>query len=132
MNQNSNEHSPINTILNKYSKHTHHISFFPNTNKELKHVPTHKGKEYNKNTKTHLKEHHKRHSFSKMCTAFLILQGLSEARMDPNKWEALWNKGVRHMLFAIKLYRNQCDAGRFFLHEHPASASSWKLPEMMA
>ena len=36
------------------------------------------------------------------------------------------------MLFAIKLYRIQADAGRYFLHEHPASASSWKLPEMMA
>ena len=36
------------------------------------------------------------------------------------------------MLFAIKLYRIQHDAGRFFLHEHPASASSWRLPEIQS
>ena len=69
---------------------------------------------------------------SPMCTAFSILQGLNRSRMDPIKWEAMWNKGVRHMLFAIKLYRIQHDAGRFFLHEHPASASSWRLPEMQS
>ena len=52
--------------------------------------------------------------------------------MELAKWNALWDKGVRHMLFAIKLYRLQADAGRFFLHEHPSSASSWKIPEMIA
>ncbi len=67
-----------------------------------------------------------------MCTAFSILQGLNKARMDPVKWDLMWNKGVRHMLFAIKLYRIQAEAGRFFIHEHPASASNWKLPEMQA
>ena len=64
---------------------------------------------------------------SPMCTAFSILQGLNKAKMEPAKWNALWDKGVRHMLFAIKLYRLQADAGRFFLHEHPSSASSWKF-----
>jgi hypothetical protein len=52
--------------------------------------------------------------------------------MDPAKWEALWNKGVRHMLFAIKRYRIHSEAGRYVLHEHPASASSWRLPEMQS
>ena len=69
---------------------------------------------------------------SPMCTAFSILQGLNRAKMDPVKWENMWNKGVRHMQFAVKLYRIQHEAGRFFLHEHPASASSWKLPEMQS
>ena len=36
------------------------------------------------------------------------------------------------MIFAIKLYRIQSESGRFFLHEHPASASSWRLPEMIS
>ena len=36
------------------------------------------------------------------------------------------------MLFAIKLYRIQHDAGRFLLHEHPASASNSRLPEMQS
>ena len=69
---------------------------------------------------------------SPMCTAFSILQGLNRAKMDLIKWEAMWNKGVRHIQFAIKLYRINSEAGRFFLHEHPASASSWKLPEMQS
>ena len=51
--------------------------------------------------------------------------------MNPEKWNALWDKGVRHMRFAIKLYRLQAENGRFFIHEHPNSASSWKLPEMI-
>ena len=69
---------------------------------------------------------------SPMCTAFSILQGLNKAKMETSKWNALWDKGIRHMLFAIKLYRIQAEAGRFFLHEHPSSASSWKIPEMVA
>ena len=36
------------------------------------------------------------------------------------------------MICAIKLCRIQEDAGRFFMREHPSSASSWKIPEMVA
>ena len=61
---------------------------------------------------------------------FLCPSRIKSFKMDPVKWEALWNKGVGHMLFAIKLYRIQSEAGRFFLHEHPASASRWRIPEM--
>ena len=64
---------------------------------------------------------------SPMCAAFSILQGLNKARMDPIKFDLMWNKGTRHVLFATKLYRIQAEASRFFIHEHPASASSWKL-----
>ena len=67
-----------------------------------------------------------------MCTALSILQGLNRARMDPGKWETMWNKGMGYMLFATKLYPIQRDDGRFFLHEHLASASSWRLPEMQS
>ena len=31
------------------------------------------------------------------------------------------------MEFVTKLYKIQIDSGRLFLHEHPASASSWQL-----
>ena len=68
---------------------------------------------------------------SPMCTAFSILQGLNKWWMGSNKWNALWEKGVRHMRFAVNIYRMQADEGRCFLHEHPDSASSWKLPEMV-
>ena len=31
-----------------------------------------------------------------------------------------------HLEFVCKLYRDQVDAGRYFLHEHPVAASSWQ------
>ena len=49
---------------------------------------------------------------SPMCTAFSILQGLNKNRTNADKWEAMWKKGVRHMPFAIKLYRIRVAAGR--------------------
>ena len=68
---------------------------------------------------------------SPMCTAFSALQGLNKWRMAPEKRDALREKGVGHMRFAVKLYRLQAEAGRFLLHEHPNSASSWKLQEVV-
>ena len=68
---------------------------------------------------------------SPMCTAFSILQGLNRKRMGEAKWRALWDHGMRHLLFAIELYDEQLAAGRYVLHEHPMSASSWHVPEMI-
>ena len=68
---------------------------------------------------------------SPMCTAFSALQGLNSNRMSKDKWDALWEKGVRHMQFAINIYKLQVESGRYFIHEHPNSASSWKIPEMI-
>ena len=31
-----------------------------------------------------------------------------------------------HIAFCAELYRKQLDAGRRFLHEHPAGATSWQ------
>ena len=56
--------------------------------------------------------------------------GLNKAKMSPEKWDALWEKGMRHLLLAIQLYRIQSDTGRYFLNEHQSSANSWKVPEM--
>ena len=36
------------------------------------------------------------------------------------------------MTFTIKLYRLQAEQGRWFLHEHPNSATYWKMPEMQS
>ena len=67
---------------------------------------------------------------SPMCTALSALQSLNKWRMNPKKWEALMEKGIRHMRFAAKFCRLQAEQGRWLLHEHPNSASSWKLPEV--
>ena len=37
-----------------------------------------------------------------------------------------------HMKFCIELYEMQVQAHWYFLHEHPASASSWKMKEMVS
>ena len=34
------------------------------------------------------------------------------------------------MDFMISLYREQIEAGRYFLHEHPRHATSWRLRKM--
>ena len=59
------------------------------------------------------------------CTPFSQLQAFSPA--SENK-ERKWREGVRHMEFVVKLYRKQLEAGRIFVHENPAHATSWALP----
>lgn len=61
---------------------------------------------------------------SPMCTMFSRLQHL-------RKWteskEQRWVEAVQHIKFVVQLYREQIRGGRFFIHEHPAGASSWGL-----
>ena len=47
--------------------------------------------------------------------------------MDPKKVQEIIREGKSHIDFCIELYRMQMSEGRFFLHEHPLSAWSWKL-----
>ena len=39
--------------------------------------------------------------------------------------EAAKQRARIHLLFCVRLYREQLRAGRYFLHEHPKLASSW-------
>ena len=50
--------------------------------------------------------------------------------MDPAVVAEKKRVGIRHLHFVISLYRIQVDAGRHFLHEHPAGARSWSEPLM--
>ena len=45
------------------------------------------------------------------------------ARIEERRKEA-----VMHLHFVVSLYKLQTDAGRHFLHEHPAGASNWRDP----
>ena len=36
-------------------------------------------------------------------------------------------EAIKHMKFVAKLYGMQADAGRLFLHDQPATATSWQL-----
>ena len=69
---------------------------------------------------------------SPTCTALSALQALNKWCMDPVKWKAHIDKGERHMRFAVKLYRMQAESGRLLLHEHPNSATSWRMPEVVS
>ena len=67
------------------------------------------------------------------CTAFSIWnRNLNYKHMDKDKVRGLIAEGRKHLAFVISLYRKQLLQGRHFLHEHPASALSWKEPAMAA
>ena len=51
-------------------------------------------------------------------------------KMDAAKVKQLKREGHRHLQFCVSLYRRQLTLGRHFLHEHPASAGSWKDPSV--
>ena len=61
---------------------------------------------------------------SPMCTMFSTLQALT--RWTPVK-EEMYQQSVAHMEWTCRLYEKQIEAGRIFLHEQPAGATSWKL-----
>ena len=46
-------------------------------------------------------------------------------KMDPEKVRLMIEEGRVHLQFMASLYRLQLRAGRFFVHEHPATAMSW-------
>ena len=66
------------------------------------------------------------------CKAFCTFMALNEARSrDPEKIRAARAKAVMHLEFMIKIYYEQLDNGRYFLHEHRAYATSWQLEKMV-
>ena len=60
---------------------------------------------------------------------FSSLQNLSKWNEDK---QVKLEEGKRHLRFCMKLYRMQAGAGRMFLHEHPLTATSWRMPEVQA
>ena len=63
------------------------------------------------------------------CTAFCIWNyGYNYKHMKKSDVDAKLEEGRRHLSFCAYLYRKQLAKGRYFLHEHPANASSWKEP----
>ena len=63
---------------------------------------------------------------SPMCTAISQFNSINYCRMDPLEVQWRMEHGRRHLEFCTPLYNLQWEAGRYFLHEHPASASSWQ------
>ena len=69
---------------------------------------------------------------SPMCTMFSKMQARNRERNEHRReeYEARLRKAEKHMRFAVKMYRVQLEGGRYFIHEHPAEATSWRLPEI--
>ena len=65
---------------------------------------------------------------SPMCTAFCRLQSINFAKMHPDRVRAILAKSRMHLNFVCSLYEEQIRGGRFFIHEHPAGATSWEEP----
>jgi hypothetical protein len=62
---------------------------------------------------------------SPMCTRFCGWQHLNDPKRDPETVRREHVQAVLHLSFVCELYKLQNDAGRYFFHEHPHSASSW-------
>ena len=61
------------------------------------------------------------------CTAFCQMNTkLNFKRMAPEKVRDLLADGRLHLTFMAQIYRKQLSAGRYFLHEHPSTAASWR------
>ena len=65
---------------------------------------------------------------SPMCTMFSKWQDLRKASRDPVEFKRRFSKAMVHLRFLCELYKMQIDGGRYFLHEHPDTATSWKVP----
>ena len=65
------------------------------------------------------------------CTAFSALQHINKGRRPAEVIRKEIAAGRQHLKFVMKLYAEQAVNGRYFLHEHPHSASSWALEEVI-
>ena len=62
---------------------------------------------------------------SPMCTHFCSWQALNDVRREPEEVRRERVRAMVRMELMCEMYREQADAGRCFLHEHPAGATSW-------
>ena len=60
------------------------------------------------------------------CTMFSQLQRLNKNMGSP-EWNKLFREACEHLKFSVSVYFKQLKEGRYFLHEHPAGATSWEV-----
>ena len=64
------------------------------------------------------------------CTAFSAMRRLSTFKRSPEVVAAELEQAKIHVRFSVQIARIQMSAGRGFLFEHPATASSWHTTEL--
>ena len=63
------------------------------------------------------------------CTMCSLLQNLSRGKEGrEERFQEKLREAAVHLEFCVKLYNHQPKRGLYFLHEHPAGASSWVVP----
>ena len=60
------------------------------------------------------------------CTDFCAIQNLNRRWWSPEEVRRRRAEAMVLLGFAVEIYWLQLEAGRHFLHEHPATASSWR------
>ena len=61
------------------------------------------------------------------CTVFSPMQNINQKHQQGPTWEQKYQEGCDMLQFASQCYWDQIERGMFFLHEHPATASSWNM-----
>ena len=61
------------------------------------------------------------------CTVFSPMQNINQKHQQGPVWEQKYQEGCDLLQFASQCYWDQIERGMFFLHEHPATASSWNM-----
>ena len=65
-----------------------------------------------------------------VCTDWCSMQAVNIERLGPVEWNRRMTRARTHLNFVCRLYRLQASEGRYYLHEHPATATSWQLPNI--
>ena len=66
------------------------------------------------------------------CTSFSPLNvGLNFPKMDKAEVKRRVDEGLVHLKFVCRLYKRQMRRGKFFLHEHPHAALSWRTKSII-
>ncbi len=68
---------------------------------------------------------------SPSCTPYSSFQNINNQYRDPLVVQRERSVADKHMEFMMSVYQKQADEGRYFLHEHPAYASSWGLKSVL-
>ena len=62
------------------------------------------------------------------CTVFSAMQSINQKHHAAPEWEKKYHGAMMLLQILVDIYWGQVSRGKFFLHEHPATASSWDLP----
>ena len=67
---------------------------------------------------------------SPLCTDWSTMMNLNWRNMSEEDIESRMKSARKHLKSCIQVYRHQASNNRYFLHEHPSAAGSWKEPNM--